>query len=64
MAIPDCSICVHSRPIMSENGLHYVCALSAQAAKKCIYGVNDRFVEDPKLAWKRINDAFSELCDK
>ena len=65
MAIPDCSTCVNNRrPVMSENGLHYVCALSGQAARKCIIGEKDRYDENPRLAWKRINDGFSELCNE
>ena len=64
MAIPNCSTCVHRRPIISENGLHYVCALSRVASTNCIKGIKDRFEEIPKLAWKRINDGFSALCDE
>lgn len=64
MAIPNCSTCVHRRPIISENGLHYVCALSRIAATNCIKGNKVRFKEDIKLVWKRINDGFSSLCEK
>lgn len=64
MAIPNCSTCVHRRPIISENGMHYVCGLSWQAARNCITGTKDRYKEDIRLEWKRINDAFSALCDE
>ena len=31
-----CDKCIHTRLIMSENGLHPVCALSPKVAKKCM----------------------------
>ncbi len=64
MAIPNCSTCVHRRPIISENGMHYVCGLSWQSASNCIKGNKDRYQKHPKFTWKRINDGFSDLCEK
>lgn len=49
MAIPNCSTCVHRRPIISENGFHYVCGLSWQAARNCIRGIKNRYGEIPKF---------------
>lgn len=47
-----CSKCVSTRLIISENGLHPVCALSPKAAKNCIMNNYSKFVTidewDPK----------------
>ena len=40
-----CDKCLHTRLVMSENGLHPVCALSAKAAKDCITGKKDHFLQ-------------------
>lgn len=32
----SCDKCIHTRLIMSENGLHPVCTLSPKAATNCI----------------------------
>ena len=39
-----CDRCLYRRLILSENGFHYVCALSDNAAKLCITGMVDRFI--------------------
>lgn len=44
----SCTNCVNRRLIISENGLHAVCGLSAAAARNCILGKKDHFV----LRWK------------
>ena len=36
-----CEQCLHSRPIVSENGIHYGCCLSAKKAAECMCGVKD-----------------------
>lgn len=41
----SCDKCLHTRLIMSENGLHRVCALSAQAARNCLLGKKDHFLK-------------------
>lgn len=33
-----CEECVHSRPIISENGYHSVCCLSLNAMVDCLMG--------------------------
>lgn len=30
-----CDYCQHSRPVHSENGLHYVCTFSAKRQERC-----------------------------
>jgi hypothetical protein len=52
MGLHNCSRCVHRRGIISENGFHFVCCLSWQAARKCVLGIKSRYVELPKFAWK------------
>lgn len=32
----NCESCLNSRPVISENGIHPVCCLSAKKAKECI----------------------------
>lgn len=39
-----CNKCIHTRLIISENGLHPVCALSPKAAKNCIMSNYTKFV--------------------
>lgn len=41
-----CNTCLNSRPAISENGVHFVCCLSAQAAKKCIFD-GKRYIKNP-----------------
>ena len=49
MGVPKCSRCAHRRGIISENGFHYVCGLSWQAANNCIRGKKNRYGEIPKF---------------
>lgn len=37
-----CDICVMSRVVVSENGYHSLCTLSAKAARDCLLGKRDR----------------------
>lgn len=39
-----CETCLNSRPIISENGIHYVCCLSDKKAVRCMFGMEDRYV--------------------
>lgn len=32
----ECASCIHTRLIVSENGIHPICTLSPKAATKCI----------------------------
>ncbi len=41
----SCDKCLHTRLIMSENGLHPVCTLSSQAARNCLIGKKDHFLK-------------------
>ena len=40
-----CDYCLNSRPIISENGTHYICCLTSQQLKKCLTGEKDYFEE-------------------
>ena len=40
----DCEKCLHSRPIISENGYHAVCCLSQKKAVNCMMGKKNHFV--------------------
>ena len=40
-----CDTCVNSRPVVSENGIHWVCCLSGMAAQKCLTGSKNMFVD-------------------
>lgn len=45
MVIMDkCEKCLHSRPIISENGIHSVCCLSQKSAVDCVTGKKSQFV--------------------
>lgn len=39
-----CEECLHSRPVVSENGYHYICCLSPKKAVNCIAGIKSQFV--------------------
>lgn len=39
-----CEECLHSRPIISENGYHYICCLSSKKATDCMIGKESQFV--------------------
>lgn len=45
-----CDYCMNSRPIVSENGIHYACCLSSKAAMSCIVGDKDLFIERPCIS--------------
>ncbi len=51
MGVRKCSRCRNRRLIVSENGLHYVCGLSWQNARRCISGGKSFYFELPKFAW-------------
>lgn len=40
----NCEKCLNTRLIVSENGYHHICTLSARAAKNCLLGKKDRFI--------------------
>lgn len=40
-----CDTCINARAILSENGWHYVCALSSKASSKCITGAKSQYVK-------------------
>ena len=39
-----CDRCLNSRPVISENGLHYNCTLPTKQAVLCMAGMNDKSV--------------------
>ena len=39
-----CEECVHSRPIISENGYHSVCCLSSKAMVDCLMDKKSQFI--------------------
>lgn len=39
-----CEYCLHRIPVMSENGLHYNCALSEKEALECLIKEKDHSV--------------------
>lgn len=39
-----CDTCLKSRPIISENGIHYICCLSSRSANNCISGKKDKYI--------------------
>lgn len=45
-----CDYCLNSRPVVSENGTHYVCCLTSQQLKKCLTGTKDYFEERPCIS--------------
>lgn len=42
-----CDTCFNSRPIISENGIHYACCLSDKSALKCMTGKQKGYIENP-----------------
>ena len=32
----DCKYCIYSRPVISENGIHYACCLSNKMQIECM----------------------------
>ena len=44
-----CDICLNSRPVVSENGIHYICTLSNKKATACLFGEKDSFVKHPAI---------------
>ena len=58
----NCNKCMNTRTIMSENGLHRVCALSQKAAKNCLVGKKDRFV--PYVNLRELYEQYKrDWCD-
>lgn len=44
-----CEQCLNSRPIVSENGIHYGCCLSKKKAVECMFGVKDYHARKPMV---------------
>lgn len=38
-----CDVCLNSRAVVSENGIHYVCCLSKKKTLDCLTGVKDSY---------------------
>lgn len=39
-----CELCLNSRPIVSENGIHSNCSLSPKGALNCMFGTINKFI--------------------
>ena len=39
-----CELCLNSRPIVSENGIHSNCTLSPKGALNCMFGTTNKFI--------------------
>ena len=44
LCIKKCENCLNSRPIVSENGIHYLCSYSVKTAARCLMGKKDRYI--------------------
>lgn len=42
-----CDYCLNSRPVLSENGIHYICCLSSKKAMDCMIGKKDYYIRHP-----------------
>lgn len=50
-----CGHCANSRPVISENGWHFVCALHHTAARNCMLGKKEHFVSVIRGAeWRKV----------
>lgn len=48
-----CETCINSRPIISENGIHYICCLSPRKSRNCIFYYYKHYVENPMLKFAK-----------
>lgn len=53
MITTKCESCFNSRPIISENGIHYSCCLSAKKARDCVFGDWKHYVAYPVSMYLR-----------
>lgn len=44
-----CDLCLKSRPIISENGIHYICCMFIKKATDCYFREKDYFVKNPMV---------------
>lgn len=44
-----CDTRFNSRPVVSENGIHYICCLHERTAFNCMIGKKDRYIRHPML---------------
>ena len=42
-----CNTCFNGIPVISENGMHYNCALSEKKALYCLTGQEDSYIRNP-----------------
>lgn len=54
----ECSMCLKSRPIISENGIHYICCMSSKKAMDCVLGIKNYFVKNPMV---KTNEHINEV---
>ena len=49
-----CGHCANSRPVVSENGWHFVCTLHPTATKNCMLGKKEHFVSVIGANWVKV----------
>ena len=54
----NCEKCLNSRPVISENGIHFVCCLSSKKAVDCMLNGGAYFAEMP------VNWMIREVADE
>lgn len=63
MNFDKCEGCVHSRAVISENGLHYVCCLSPKKAMQCQLGQLDAYIQCQVMPETRIVDTKEKAAE-
>ena len=56
-----CDKCLNSRPIISENGYHFICCLSNKKAVNCITNTKDYFIPRSNIDINKILDNIEKL---
>ena len=56
----SCNNCIHSRPIISENGISYKCTLSSSQATKCLCG-EQRFYKSYTIDTEEFINKYSKI---
>lgn len=51
-----CNTCLNGVPVVSENGIHYNCALTEKDALYCLTGQEDHYVRNPMKTEEDNND--------
>lgn len=56
-----CDKCLNSRPIISENGYHFICCLPSKKAINCITNTKDYFIPRSNIDINKILDDIEKL---